>query len=1048
MKDAFEQFSETVDEEKIYSALSKEKEPRESWEIEENSFPLSDPVKMYLKEIAQFPLLSPEEEIELSMEAQQGNQKAYRKMIEHNLRLVVSIAKHYLNRGLEFQDIIQEGNLGLMRAVEKFDPTKGFKFSSYATWWIRQAIQREIANKSGMIRLPVHTVEKKRKIRKMESLLQSELNRKPTLKELAMALNMSEEKLEEFVLQTTDTTSLNDLIGDEEDTELEELVPDENALSPEEETIKKDLQDKISMALDTLTPRERDTISLRFGLGDGREHSLEEVGQIFGITRERVRQIESKALAKLHRPNCAFYLREDGIVLHRQLQRTPQKKSEPTQVEPIINSEGEKEAQMIQKGKSEEKDRCIKLMNKYEKVWNNLGIDIIQLVAILKEQGRSFSTDHYLYGKNIVRNYERNLYEIFQSEPECFQKVEVLSVLSLLRQKSHEKLNLYYDEEGNWKHIPMNPSDPYLSQLFVSVRGNLREQRRLILEFYQRKTGETVLLEEVDLETFLKEAEEKNLWKKRENYQQKRKRLQSFQLSETESREITSETFPVVETQQSEIDFDENQDQKKVVKKESRGKSVYELLGNEEEAWTKEEVDLAKSFLPEKSKKLYDIFYDQDGHRKIVKDVKIARRFARMKDILREKLQKNRTLINSFQQLGYDPWKVSKRLFEASVPFPILQTSKTSKQANFFDLYKDNPNGWSLEEMAVVRENLKDSYIRFYDEQGNPKDESEMSQSEILKFQERVTKLLERNRNLLFQMYSIKTGITLVKTQSETPAPNFFDLLKEKGLTKTESILALLELNSKEKYEKLYDEQGNPKSNTGTMEQEQSRLLIHILKANRLNQDLLQTIASLGFSPEMMIDDIRTIFLQDTGKVKSHHGANYHPIENFLASKERWTRKELSLLQHVSLETHRSDYEFLLHSNGKPRTKEDEKIIAPIRKSYHGWAHRQLQKNREFLLHYHQAKTGEVIRLEVPVIENRKEKVSVSFHLGIVLNNMANTVLMIEEEPLAPTIFETILSLPREKAIEEGILALENVKQQIDERITSQVSQLKKQKKR
>ena len=263
-----------------------------------------DSVRMYLREIGKIPLLSPEEESELANKIVKGNKKAKDKMVESNMRLVVSIAKRYVGRGLDFLDLIQEGNTGLMRAVEKFDPEKGFKFSTYATWWVRQAITRAIADQARTIRIPVHMVETINKVLRTTRKLTAELNREPTNEEIAEALDMEPDKVDYVMRIKQDIASLDASVGregDDEDSVLGDFVEDEERDSPEESAANQILKEQLSEIISTLTDREQKIIKLRFGIGGGRPHTLEEVGSEFDVTRERIRQIEAKALAKLRK---------------------------------------------------------------------------------------------------------------------------------------------------------------------------------------------------------------------------------------------------------------------------------------------------------------------------------------------------------------------------------------------------------------------------------------------------------------------------------------------------------------------------------------------------------------------------------------------------------------------------------------------------------------------------------------------------------------------------------------------------------------------------
>ena len=271
---------------------------------------LDDPVRMYLKEIGQIPLLSPEEEQELAQRVSEGDQKAKNKLTEANLRLVVSIAKKYSGRGLHILDLIQEGNTGLIRAVDKFDYTKGNKVSTYATWWIRQAITRAIADQARTIRVPVHMVEVINKATRCNRKLVQELGREPTLEEIADELNLPIEKIIEANRTAADTLSLDTPVGDEEDTTIGSFVEDDNTPGPADATSNALLAEALSEILNTLTEREADVLRLRFGMYDGKTHTLEEVGQIFGVTRERIRQIENKAIRKLRHPSRAKKIRD------------------------------------------------------------------------------------------------------------------------------------------------------------------------------------------------------------------------------------------------------------------------------------------------------------------------------------------------------------------------------------------------------------------------------------------------------------------------------------------------------------------------------------------------------------------------------------------------------------------------------------------------------------------------------------------------------------------------------------------------------------------
>ncbi len=271
---------------------------------------INDPVRMYLKEIGKISLLSLDEETELSKRIAEGDEMAKNRLAESNLRLVVSIAKRYVGRGMLFLDLIQEGNIGLMKAVEKFDAEKGYKFSTYATWWIRQAITRAIADQARTIRVPVHMVETINKLSRYQRQLTLELNREPTDEELAKKMGMSPDKVREVIKIAQDPVSLETPIGEEEDSHLGDFVPDESNMSPEDFTIHEMLKEEIGDVLLTLTEREEQVLRLRFGLDDGSSKTLEEVGQMFGVTRERIRQIEAKALRKLRHPSRSRKLKD------------------------------------------------------------------------------------------------------------------------------------------------------------------------------------------------------------------------------------------------------------------------------------------------------------------------------------------------------------------------------------------------------------------------------------------------------------------------------------------------------------------------------------------------------------------------------------------------------------------------------------------------------------------------------------------------------------------------------------------------------------------
>ena len=291
-------------------------EEKLEWNSDEWDLPASeglvtqDPVRMYLKEIGKVPLLSAEEEIRLAKEAEEGNIQAKKKLAESNLRLVVSIAKHYTGRGMQLLDLIQEGNLGLIKAVDKFDYTRGYKFSTYATWWIRQSITRAIADQSRTIRIPVHMVETINRIVRTSRQMVQELGREPSVEELAKRLELSPAKVADILKNAQDPVSLESPVGEEEDSHLGDFLADSNVTVPMEAATNSMLKEQLEEVLDTLTSREQQVICLRFGLYDGQARTLEEVGKDFNVTRERIRQIEAKALRKLRHPSRSCKLRD------------------------------------------------------------------------------------------------------------------------------------------------------------------------------------------------------------------------------------------------------------------------------------------------------------------------------------------------------------------------------------------------------------------------------------------------------------------------------------------------------------------------------------------------------------------------------------------------------------------------------------------------------------------------------------------------------------------------------------------------------------------
>ena len=296
----------TIDDEELAKAEGIELEPG----MGADGVAIDDPVKVYLKEIGRVPLLTPDEEVDLAVRISNGDEAAKKRLSEANLRLVVSIAKRYLGRGMQFLDLIQEGNLGLIKAVEKFDYTKGFKFSTYATWWIRQAITRAIADQARTIRIPVHMVETINKVKKVSSQLLHANGREPSAEEVAEELDMPVDKVREILRVAQEPVSLETPIGEEEDSHLGDFIPDDDAPAPADAASHTLLKETLSSVLDSLTPREEKVLRLRFGLEDGRSRTLEEVGKEFNVTRERIRQIEAKALRKLRHPSRSKKLKD------------------------------------------------------------------------------------------------------------------------------------------------------------------------------------------------------------------------------------------------------------------------------------------------------------------------------------------------------------------------------------------------------------------------------------------------------------------------------------------------------------------------------------------------------------------------------------------------------------------------------------------------------------------------------------------------------------------------------------------------------------------
>ena len=302
-----ESFPEAEDIKQVEEVTEKELQETEDYA---DQLSTDDPVRMYLKEIGKVPLLTAEEEQDLAKRMTEGDEEARKKLTEANLRLVVSIAKRYVGRGMLFLDLIQEGNLGLIRAVEKFDYTKGYKFSTYATWWIRQAITRAIADQARTIRIPVHMVETINKVIRVSRQLLQELGHDPSAEEIAQAMDLPPEKVREILKVAQEPVSLETPIGEEEDSHLGDFIPDEEASAPSEVASLSLLREQLFDVMDTLTPREKKVLELRFGLTDGRTRTLEEVGREFGVTRERIRQIEAKALRKLRHPSRSKKVRD------------------------------------------------------------------------------------------------------------------------------------------------------------------------------------------------------------------------------------------------------------------------------------------------------------------------------------------------------------------------------------------------------------------------------------------------------------------------------------------------------------------------------------------------------------------------------------------------------------------------------------------------------------------------------------------------------------------------------------------------------------------
>ncbi|WP_257346014.1 RNA polymerase sigma factor RpoD [Pseudalkalibacillus decolorationis] len=305
---------EIVDEDGDDPNIQAASKTEEEFDLNDLSVPpgvkINDPVRMYLKEIGRVDLLSAKDEIDLALKIEQGDEEAKRRLAEANLRLVVSIAKRYVGRGMLFLDLIQEGNMGLIKAVEKFDYRKGFKFSTYATWWIRQAITRAIADQARTIRIPVHMVETINKLIRVQRQLLQDIGREPTPEEIGKEMDLSPEKVREILKIAQEPVSLETPIGEEDDSHLGDFIEDQDALAPSDAAAYELLKEQLEDVLDTLTDREENVLRLRFGLDDGRTRTLEEVGKVFGVTRERIRQIEAKALRKLRHPSRSKRLKD------------------------------------------------------------------------------------------------------------------------------------------------------------------------------------------------------------------------------------------------------------------------------------------------------------------------------------------------------------------------------------------------------------------------------------------------------------------------------------------------------------------------------------------------------------------------------------------------------------------------------------------------------------------------------------------------------------------------------------------------------------------